>query len=476
MSINVKRSSRQRGTSRGADKFGILIEDILHDLVISWGIGISIVIKSWFSRKAWWAIPVSLLYSLFSFWVAKSKLPLVLWVILMPSVQQGEVWQYFYSSMDEGWHYLLVGLLLFGPVLYTLGFFALLVRNKYMAAFASFGLLNRLGDAPKLIYKSKNKQGRRRLVFDGNGVSVKRFEDCKAELEGLFNSNVESISIGSRKNYVVLTLSDQLFPEKVTYLDLAKSKSLPKESFYLGESSAGIEVQGLTELPHLLIAGTTGSGKSVFFKQALLGLLESSPYIQMYLIDLKGGLEMIDFAASPNVKVIKTMEGAVSLLKAAKKEMMKRFDYLEKSGKKQLRPGVDKKDRILIAVDEASVLYMNRPRTDPEYHLAIEARTLADTIAKLSRASAIHLLFATQKLDRQVIPTSVSENISGRMAFRANSLQGSMVVLGNKSAYDIPEVPGRAVWQFGNREITVQAPLVDEKTIESRCRKIAKMH
>jgi S-DNA-T family DNA segregation ATPase FtsK/SpoIIIE len=237
----------------------------------------------------------------------------------------------------------------------------------------------------------------------------------------------------------------------------------------------GILTQGVAELPHMLIAGTTGSGKSIFFKQCLLGLLESSPYLQMYLIDLKGGLEMIDFKKAPNVQVIKDLDQAVRLLAMIEKEMKDRFTYLEEAQRKQIVPEKDKKDRIIVAVDEASVLYMNRNKNDPDYDHALEARRLADSISKLSRAAAIHLLLATQKLDRQVIPTSVSENISGRMAFRANSLQGSLIVLGTRDACDLPEVPGRGIWSFGTKKVIVQAPFVDEKTIKARCEHISEL-
>ena len=131
-------------------------------------------------------------------------------------------------------------------------------------------------------------------------------------------------------------------------------------------------------------------------------------------------------------------------------------------------------DRIIVAVDESSVLYMNRSKHGPDYEQAVAARYLADSISKLSRAAAINLLLATQKLDRQVIPTSVSENISGRMAFRANSLQGSLVVLGTKDAMELPEIPGRGIWNFGTKKMIVQAPFIDEETIKKRCNHLAK--
>ncbi|MCK5073280.1 MAG: hypothetical protein KAQ98_07620, partial [Bacteriovoracaceae bacterium] len=199
---------------------------------------------------------------------------------------------------------------------------------------------------------------------------------------------------------------------------------------------------------------------------------ESCQYLQLYIIDLKGGLEAIDFKNAPNVKIIKTMQDAVTLLSQVDKEMKDRFDFLEENSFKGIIPGRDKKERIVVAVDEASVLYMNRSRYDDDYASAMKARKLADSISKLSRAAAVHLILATQKLDKQVIPTSVSENISGRMAFRANSFQGSMVVLGSKDAFDLPEIPGRGIWSVGNRKVIVQAPFIKDEEIKNCCKQI----
>ena len=94
-----------------------------------------------------------------------------------------------------------------------------------------------------------------------------------------------------------------------------------------------------------------------------------------------------------------------------------------------------------------------------------EARTLTDSIAKLSRAAGIHLILATQKLLAEVLPTTVTENLSGKMCFRAETLQGSLLVLGNRDATDLPKIPGRGIWSCGNKQIIVQAPSVTDKDV-----------
>lgn len=203
-----------------------------------------------------------------------------------------------------------------------------------------------------------------------------------------------------------------------------------------------------------------------------MGLLESSPHLQMVLIDLKGGLEMIDFKNAPNVIIIKDMPEAVKYLRSIQLEMKRRFDYLQKKGRKKIDPAKDKLDRIVVGIDEASVLYMQRKNRDREYELSIEARAITDEIAKLSRAAAIHLIFATQKVTSEVIPTSIQDNISARMCFKVNSVPGSSLVVGDKEAMDLPKIPGRGIWLLGTERESIQAPFIEEKEIKARCESI----
>ena len=362
-----------------------------------------------------------------------------------------------------------ISLLFLSPLLLVMGYFSRSIATKYRLMFEKIGLRNGTKETPKMIKKKKVDKFRTKYIFDANGLGISEFEMKRERLEAHFREKIESIKYGKHRGRVEIIFNKQDFPEKLTYLELTKKISLPSNSFFIGHSEEGLLTQDISKLPHMLIAGTTGSGKTVFFKQVLMGLLEFTPHIQMYLVDLKGGLEMIDFVKAPNVRVVKTIEKTLEVFRQLEKEMKSRFKYLEKKGRKQIIPEVDKKDRIAVAVDEASVLYMNRGRYDPDRQATLEARRLADSIAKLSRAAAIHLLLATQKLENQVIPTSVTENVSGRMIFRVNSFQGSNQVIGSKDAMMLPEIPGRGIWSFGTKRLTIQAPFISERTIRSRC-------
>lgn len=457
------------------DATGQMVNDILQELIVVSALGTWVWLKSFLSKKAALTIPITAGIAYLSYMLARSGQDLSYLHQLEPRVFTPRVINWAWRQ-PFAYHFLLLFSIFLSPFLIVTGAWARNIRTKFQQIFLRARLTNGLGDTPKLLYEKRIDKYRQRYVFDANGIGISDFESRKEQIESHFRSNIESIKHAAHNGQIAVTFTKQIFPSKVAYLDLTMQKVLPKESFYLGVSVEGIRTQKVAELPHLLIAGTTGSGKSVFFKQALLGLLESSPHLQMYLIDLKGGLEMIDFAKAPNVQVIKTMDQAVYLLQLVEKEMKARFSYLEQSQRKQIVPEEDKKDRLVVGVDEASVLYMNRNKHDPDYEASIEARRLADSISKLSRAAAIHLLLATQKLDRQVIPTSVSENISGRMAFRANSLQGSLIVLGTKEASELPEIPGRGIWNFGTQKVLIQSAYVDEHSIQERCTDIAKMY
>lgn len=463
-------AQRQR---KEPDALAQFFNEMIQEMIVVCSMGFWHLLKSFFSWKAIITIPLvgGMLYG--SYYLGMRALHLTALNYMDDTIFTHKIVNWIWDYFNVWVHIGFIFFCFFTPLVLTWGIIVRSIRTKFQKIFLTARLTNGFGDTPKLLKHRKIDKDRHLYLFDSNGVGLSAFEAKREEIEALFRSNIETIKYGTHKGQIAITFSKQKFPEKVSYEEMTAQKILPSDSFYLGISAEGVQTQGVAELPHMLIAGTTGSGKSVFFKQCLLGLLESSPYLQMYLIDLKGGLEMVDFKSAPNVQVIKTLDDAVEILALVEKEMMQRFAYLETNDRKHIDPEKDRKDRIVVAVDEASVLYMNRQRQDPDYELALEARKLADSISKLSRAASIHLLLATQKLDRQVIPTSVSENISGRMAFRANSLQGSLIVLGSKDACELPEIPGRGIWSFGTRKVVIQSPFVDEKTIKSKCERIA---
>lgn len=307
------------------------------------------------------------------------------------------------------------------------------------------------------------------------GLGCDKFVSRKNDLESAFNQTIESICPEEGNPQIIsITMSKIPLPKMLPYEEFAKD--LTKEGdFLIGQSRQGFIVQNIADLPHLLIAGTTGSGKSVFFKQSLISLLESTPTAEFHLMDFKRGVEFGTFSPIPNVQVIKTKSSALIALKKIKAEMQLRFDYLEASKNTKIDPEKHGKPRIIIAIDEASELLAapDRFSTDAEKETIRECRNLVNEIAKLGRAACIHIIIATQKVSKSIIDTALQENIGGRMAFRMATLANSTQVLGAKEASDLPEIPGRAIWNFGTKFLEVQVPFLDDKLLSKKIKQIA---
>ena len=298
---------------------------------------------------------------------------------------------------------------------------------------------------------------RKRIIVRANALGTEDFFKKKNRLSSAFCEVVEEVNEVATPGVFILTVNKNKLGKKYAYEELRRQKT-EMESFIVGQAGGGIITQKIASLPHLLIAGTTGGGKSNFLKGTLLRLLETSSRIQMYLIDLKGGIEMRVFRRLPNIKVSDTIPEALAILKLVRDEMRRRFEYLNQEGRNEIVPAKDKMDRIIVAIDEASILFSSKAKASDNFKNTLKAREVTDEIAKLGRAAAVHLILATQKVSSKTIDTNIQENVTGKMCFRMNTLQGSLLVLGDKAASILPDIPGRGIWQAGNKQVEVQTP------------------
>ena len=134
----------------------------------------------------------------------------------------------------------------------------------------------------------------------------------------------------------------------------------------------------------------------------------------------------------------------------------------------------DRLDRIVVLVDEASELFTLVRSSKAVRASAESARDLADKIAKLGRVAGIHLILATQKVVKETIDTRVQTNMNARMIFRVNTAAGSMTVLGNKMAADLPEIQGRGIWSVGSQDLIVQTPKLDNEEVATEVTELIK--
>ena len=356
-----------------------------------------------------------------------------------------------------------------GVILGFTNFFKML---RYQKELKHIGLKSATGLEPQVVEIQSIGDFKTKITLASQGVGLEQYKSKKSDLEATFGAIVEDICISAKSRKLVeIHLVSKELRTMVSYGECVTALIEPY-SFVVGQSLGGVLTQSIRSLPHLLIAGTSGNGKSVFFNQSLISLMKSSPHIQMYLLDLKLGVEVKAYNELPNVRIAKDETEAVHLLRAVAKEMKSRFQLLEKNGNKQIDPERDGKDLILVGVDEASVLYGKRRGNREGNNMTNIARDLTDEIAKLGRAACVHLIIATQKVTTETIDTKVQENVGGRICFRVSTLQGSNTVLGNKKAYELPAVKGRAIWACGNEFTEVQTPFISEPQIDKELKQI----
>jgi DNA segregation ATPase FtsK/SpoIIIE-like protein len=363
-----------------------------------------------------------------------------------------------------------VSILFFAPFLSWLFFFGVvewLKKAKYQKGLDHLGLKTPTGLVPKIKRIIELEGTQKKIVVQAVGIDIAKLRDKKGALESSFNTIVQDIRVSptSRQVYEIL-VSDKELPKLVRFDDFADKLTRPY-TFLIGETMDKFITADLCEIHHMLIAGATGGGKSVFFKQALVGLLKSSQHLQLYLIDLKRGVDVKPFEVLENVEIAKDEASAISVLQAVVAEMERRFILLEAKGVTEINPERDGLDRIVVAIDEASVLFTVEKSSKATKLQAQNARELTDKIAKLGRAAGVHVILATQKVVKETIDTRVQTNINAKICFRVNTIASSMTVLGNKKAAELPDVKGRGIWSIGSNDLTVQVPrLNNEEVIE----------
>ena len=239
----------------------------------------------------------------------------------------------------------------------------------------------------------------------------------------------------------------------------------------LGKDVSGAPVvTDLARAPHLLIAGSTGSGKSAAINSIVATLLlnHTPDELKFIMIDPKM-VEMIIYNHIPHLlaPVVTELERVVSLLKWAVKEMERRYKLLANKGFRNIdsynkearkRADLEPLPYIIIVVDELADLMMLAPD---------EVETLICRLAQMARAIGIHLILATQRPSVDVVTGLIKANFPTRMAFAVTQQIDSRVILDTNGA---EQLLGRGDMLYlasdAPKPIRVQGTWVSEREIE----------
>tara|TARA_Y100001970_G_scaffold213169_1_gene260411 strand:+ start:22 stop:2100 length:2079 start_codon:yes stop_codon:yes gene_type:complete len=243
-----------------------------------------------------------------------------------------------------------------------------------------------------------------------------------------------------------------------------KSKDI-KLPIALGKGISGNPIIGdLTSMPHLLIAGTTGSGKSVCINTIILSLLYklTPDKCKFILIDPKM-LELSTYERIPHLlcPVITEPKRAASVLGWVVKEMENRYRLMTKEGVRNI-DGYNKKHSlpmpyIVVIVDEMSDLMLVAGK---------EIENYIQKLSQMARAAGIHIIMATQRPSVDVITGTIKANFPTRISFQVTSKIDSRTILGEQGAEQLLGKGDMLYMTSANRIIRIHAPFVSEKEIE----------
>jgi S-DNA-T family DNA segregation ATPase FtsK/SpoIIIE len=218
--------------------------------------------------------------------------------------------------------------------------------------------------------------------------------------------------------------------------EFTESKS--KLTLPLGRDVSGKPMIGkLEDMPHLLVAGATGSGKSVAVNSFLVSLLyQNSPRdLKLILVDPKGGVELGHYNGIPHLltPVIRDAEKAAISLRWVVAEMNRRYGALSEKRVRNVTEyneleGVSKVPKIVVVIDELAELMMVAGK---------EVEASICRIAQLARAVGIHLIIATQRPSVDVVTGLIKANIPSRVAFAVSSQIDSRTILDGMGAEDL---------------------------------------
>ena len=300
------------------------------------------------------------------------------------------------------------------------------------------------------------------------GVKVSKIINLSEDLARNTSSTSTRVSVIPGKNTVGIEIPNET-RESVSLREIISYEKFQKKDvklpIALGKSISGMPIIGdLTSMPHLLIAGTTGSGKSVCINTIIVSLLyKLNPDLCKFILIDPKMLELSTYEGIPHLltPVITDAKKATSALAWTVKEMNSRYKLMSKVGVRNI-DGYNAKHKlkmpyIVVVVDEMSDLMLVAGK---------EIENYIQKLSQMARAAGIHIIMATQRPSVDVITGTIKANFPTRVSFQVSSKIDSRTILGEQGAEQLLGKGDMLFMSSANRIVRIHGPFVSENEIE----------
>ena len=300
------------------------------------------------------------------------------------------------------------------------------------------------------------------------GIKVTKIINLAEDIARNTSSESARISTIPGKNTIGIELPkstrENVYLSEIISESNFKNKDI-KLPIALGKDISGAPITGdLSSMPHLLIAGTTGSGKSICINTIILSLLyrHTPEKCKFILIDPKM-LELSTYEGIPHLlcPVITEAKKAASVLGWVVKEMESRYKLMTKEGVRNI-DGYNYKHKLLmpyivVIVDEMSDLMLVAGK---------EIENYVQKLSQMARAAGIHIIMATQRPSVDVITGTIKANFPTRISFQVASKIDSRTIIDEQGAEQLLGKGDMLYKSSANKIVRIHAPYVSENEIE----------
>ena len=336
--------------------------------------------------------------------------------------------------------------------------------KKIEKSLYNIGFTDNSGDSPMLLSYKKSKNGII-LEFYSKMIPLAEYENHKEKIETALNIKIVSIDFGKDMRHVIIKAVAASNNKKDMIYWNNKYLSSKDFELVLGESDFGIESIDIAVTPHILIGGGTGSGKSKLLKLILMESIKKGA--KVFLADFKGG---IDYSSAwhKQCEIITEQEKFEIQLSIILEIMEERRHMLVESETPNIGEYNQKTNsnipRIIIACDEIAEVLDKTGLNKNEKELVSKIESKLSTIARQGRAFGIHLIFATQRPDADVVKGQIKNNIGYRVCGRADKTLSQIILDTPEGANMIS--PNEQGMFFTNTDVLFKAYYIDDDCLE----------